>query len=114
MSFRGQKTAAPLKLTPFSRIPILAPGFRGQKTAAPLKQTPPLKFYPLFHCFRGQKTAAPLKQCELPGGWRTADTFPRSKDRGPIEAAHRVRRLLAKLRFRGQKTAAPLKIPNLT
>ena len=44
--FRGQRTAAPLKLVLISRILSTVASFRGQRTAAPLKPLP-TEFRPL-------------------------------------------------------------------
>ena len=61
--------------------------------------------------FRGQRTAAPLKHACSGGYKRIIKRFPRSKNRGPIEAHTSTIGGNTGMRFRGQRTAAPLKRP---
>ncbi len=41
-----------------------------------------------MRCFRGRKTAAPLKRLAYSLDGRIPNKFPRSKDRGSVEARH--------------------------
>src|SRR5690606_3492253 len=85
--FHGQKTVAPLKLRIVASRGIRPGRFHGQKTVAPLKPTDairiPTNAKPRFH---GQKTVAPLKLALRSPLLALRQWFPRSKDRGPIEA----------------------------
>ena len=63
--------------------------------------------------FRDQLIAAPLKQGQQASGGTNIYTFPRSADRGPIEAMPARTKKRELLYFRDQLIAAPLKQPNL-
>ena len=62
--------------------------------------------------FRAQKSAAPLKHNDGDPDDASFPGFPRSKERGPVEARKDgVEFVGARLTFRAQKSAAPLKPP---
>jgi len=61
--------------------------------------------------FRDQLIAAPLKLAGVPAGRVDRIAFPRSIDRGPIEAQSRCGRSKRNRDFRDQLIAAPLKRP---
>ncbi len=62
-----------------------------------------------YERFRGRKIAAPLKLLFRAHDALALPEFPRSKDRGPIEALMMPLQRQPELRFRGRKIAAPLK-----
>ncbi len=84
--------------------------FRARTSAAPLKHRARQRRVALAAHFRARTSAAPLKlmldytiSFPLPG-------FPRSHERGPIEAtARRKRSRSAAMHFRARTSAAPLK-----
>ncbi len=63
-----------------------APAFRGRMTAAPLKLIHGKTIAGFAGTFRGRMTAAPLKRTRELIGTPLLPSFPRSHDRGPIEA----------------------------
>ncbi len=90
------------------RVPVFPAddNFRGQLTAAPLKlMVAAASGVFTATNFRGQLTAAPLKQRPVVLGDKPLWKFPRSTDRGPIEAIGiGCWRLHPSVDFRGQLT----------
>src|SRR5256885_342704 len=85
-NFRDQLIAAPLKrILPAPRR-AEAWDFRDQLIAAPLKQHYPVEVLAAVGHFRDQLIAAPLKPGTQDGHQLPHGRFPRSADRGPIEA----------------------------
>ena len=60
--------------------------------------------------FRAQVSAAPLKLSSLSLSLITTLAFPRSGERGPVEAGGRVGGICPIEDFRAQVSAAPLKL----
>src|SRR5579875_3119370 len=83
--FRDHQIAAPLKLFLLQNQSSSLPYFRDHQIAAPLKLTE------LRHCASGERA------------------FPRSPDRGPIEASKALRLAIGWVHFRDHQIAAPLK-----
>ncbi len=77
-------------------------------TAAPLKLCLIYYIRQTDKTFRGHMTAAPLKLAPLPCTPFLYRCFPRSHDRGPIEAKRLGVMRLDPPAFRGHMTAAPL------
>ena len=61
-------------------------GFRALRSAAPLKLVVQRPAYSLDSCFRALRSAAPLKHLIKAENEQEAREFPRSSERGPIEA----------------------------
>src|SRR5258708_2524878 len=102
--------AAPLKQPIEDLARHAQRSFRDQMIAAPLKRgtTPSELNTPAS--FRDQMIAAPLKLLRLVPALSQNQLFPRSDDRGPIEARRVLRgEPLGSERFRDQMIAAPLK-----
>jgi len=85
------------------------PPFRVQQNAAPLKPSVPIDDCIAAIPFRVQQNAAPLKpECQATRRKMTG-RFPRSTERGPIEATLRTLERSRRVAFRVQQNAAPLK-----
>ena len=112
--FRAHLSAAPLKPANLSDDwPSWAPYFRAHLSAAPLKRAVILPLPPRAVDFRAHLSAAPLKQLPLASAERWGSIFPRSSERGPIEALG-ILTMLSTVGnyFRAHLSAAPLKLAN--
>ncbi len=78
--------AAPLKRILIGQRRVDRDAFRDHMIAAPLKQTIRIDLLPNCQTFRDQLIAAPLKRGTAHRSRRTSVDFPRSIDRGSIEA----------------------------
>jgi len=85
-NFRDQQIAAPLKQEGGRVFADSAADFRDQQIAAPLKRYASCCTGRSTCHFRDQQIAAPLKPAMPPSPCRSSHLFPRSADRGPIEA----------------------------
>ncbi len=82
-------TAAPLKPLIEAEFTVAPLTIRGHMTAAPLKPRLDHSSGVMAGTIRGHMTAAPLKQHPKATGECPRDGYPRSHDRGPIEALMR-------------------------
>ncbi len=101
----------PIEALPACWLRSASAYFRDHQIAAPLKQrNSPMHGLAKFPHFRDHQIAAPLKRASEIRSGEFSPGFPRSPDRGPIEAAARLRqRCLPRPDFRDHQIAAPLK-----
>ena len=85
--FRAHVSAAPLKHQARQGHPRRLQPFRAHVSAAPLKPVIPRRSLTIgLRAFRAHVSAAPLKHSQENASIKQTKHFPRSRERGPVEA----------------------------